>query len=146
MVLVYAGTKERLSVIHYIWAYSNIAKAFDFAGPWSRRTVFINSAKWFAISPQKCSIVLFRLPALLFQMIWVRWPLFGIHGNWAWIAMLWSRSSIGRRPVHIVSRGVEERLIMGMVGEVKKMSSWRDPMCQVYLIQVARVGMKYWEY
>jgi len=68
--------------------------------------------------------------------------------NWAWTAMLWSRSSVGRRHVHIVSGSVEGQLISlrTVMGEVKERSSWKERMYQVYLIRVTRVKTKCPEY
>ena len=40
--------------------------------------------------------------------------------------MLRSRSSVGRRSVHIVSGSVEGRLVRTMIGEVKERSSWKE--------------------
>ena len=60
--------------------------------------------------------------------------------------MLRRRSSIGRRSVHIVSGSVEGRLVRIMTGEVKERSSWKEGMCQVYLIRVTRVKTKCREY
>ena len=96
--------------------------------------------------PSRSAIWLNRLPVVPLQTNWVKWALFGIGGNWAWTAMLWSRSSAGRGPVHIVWGRVEGRLIRTMMEEVKERSSWRERMCQIYLIRVTREKTKCWEY
>ena len=69
-----------------------------------------------------------------------------VGDNCAWTAMLRSRSSVGRRSVHIVSGSAEGRLVGIMMGEVKERSSWKERMCQVYLIQVTRAKTKCREY
>ena len=93
------------------------------------------------------SIWLVRLPIILGQTIWMKWALFGIGGNSAWTAMLWSRSSVDRRIAHIVNGSVKGQLISIRVGEVREKSSWKERICQVYLTRVIRVktkGREYW--